>query len=116
MVVAAERQMIETGEKISERIGLLYDPLNAIAAIASQVPELKAPLHDDGHTGMSMLLRVLRFYPQILLLYVGFDNRDFFMVSHIAGEDHAPMRVVDRGAREGRCRERDHYCRSDGVF
>jgi hypothetical protein len=27
MVGAAERQMIETGEKISERIGLLYDPL-----------------------------------------------------------------------------------------
>jgi hypothetical protein len=60
MVVAAERHMIETGEKISEGIGLLYDPLYAIVDIASQVPELKAPLHDDGHPGMSMLLRVLR--------------------------------------------------------
>ena len=94
MVAAAERQMIETGEKISERIGLLYDPLYAIVAIASQVPELKAPLHGDGHTGMPMLLRALRFYPQILSLYVGFDNGDFFMVSHIAGEDRAPMRIV----------------------
>jgi 4-amino-4-deoxy-L-arabinose transferase-like glycosyltransferase len=36
MVAAAERQMIETGEKISERIGLLYDLLSAIVAIASQ--------------------------------------------------------------------------------
>ena len=61
MVAEAERQMIETGEKISERIGLLYDPLYAIVAIASQMPELKAPLHDDGHTSMSMLLRALRF-------------------------------------------------------
>src|SRR6266851_5189649 len=89
MVAAAERQMIETGEKISERIGLLYDPLYAIVAIASHVPEMKAPLHDDGHTGMPMLLRALRFYPQILSLYVGFDNGDFFMVSHIAGEGRA---------------------------
>ena len=32
MVAAAERQMIETGEKISERIGLLYGPLYAIVA------------------------------------------------------------------------------------
>jgi adenylate cyclase len=94
MVAAAERQMIETGEKISERIGLLYDPLYAIVAIASQVPEMKAPLHDDGHTGMPMLLRALRFYPQILSLYVGFDNGDFFMVSHIAGEGRARLRVV----------------------
>jgi hypothetical protein len=48
MVAAAGRQMIETGEKISERIGLLYDPLYAIVAIASQVPEMKAPLRDDA--------------------------------------------------------------------
>jgi hypothetical protein len=41
MVAAAERQMIETGEKISERIGLLYGPLYAILAF-SQVPELKS--------------------------------------------------------------------------
>jgi adenylate cyclase len=94
MVAEAERQMIETGEKISERIGLLYDPLYAIVAIASQMPELKAPLHDDGHTSMSMLLRALRFYPQILSLYVGFDNGDFFMVSHISGAGRAPMRIV----------------------
>ena len=27
MVAAAERQMVETGEKISDRIRLLYDPM-----------------------------------------------------------------------------------------
>ena len=41
-----------------------------------------------------MLLLALRFYPQILSLYVGFDNGDFFMLSHIAGEDRASMRIV----------------------
>jgi hypothetical protein len=30
MLAAADRQMVETGEKISERIRLLYDPLYAI--------------------------------------------------------------------------------------
>jgi hypothetical protein len=94
MVAAAERQMIETAEKISERIGLLYDPLYAIVAFASQVPEMKAPLQDDGHIGMAMLLRAPRFYPRILSLYVGFDNGDFVMVSHIAGEGRARLREV----------------------
>ena len=39
MVAVAERQMAESGEKISDRVKLLYDPLYAIVGIASQVPE-----------------------------------------------------------------------------
>jgi adenylate cyclase len=41
---------------------------------------------------MPMLLRALHFYPQILSLYVGFDNGDFFMVTHITGEDRTRLR------------------------
>jgi hypothetical protein len=37
-------------------------------------------------------MRVLRIYPQILSLYVGFDNGEFFMVTHIAGENSAKLR------------------------
>ena len=92
MLAAAEHQMVETGEKISDRIELLYDPLYAIVGIASQVPEIKAPLGDNGHPPMSMLLRVLRFYPQILSLYVGLENGDYFGVTHIAGESRARFR------------------------
>ena len=77
MLASAEREMVETGEKISDRIKLLYDPLYAIVGIASQVPEIKTPLSDNGHPPMAMLLRVLRFYPQILSLYVGLENGDF---------------------------------------
>ena len=77
MVAAAERQMVETGEKISDRIRLLYDPMYAIVGIASQAPDMKA-LHRRWSAVMPMLLRALRFYPQILSLYVGFDNGDFF--------------------------------------
>jgi len=66
MVAAAERQMVETGEKISDRIKLLHDPLYAFVGIASQMPDIEPPSADTGHVGLSMLLRVLRFYPQIL--------------------------------------------------
>jgi adenylate cyclase len=92
MLAAADRQMAETGEKISERIRLLYDPLYAIAGIASQVPNMQLVLQDDGRAVMPMLLRALHFYPQILSLYVGFDNGDFFMVTHITGEDRTRLR------------------------
>src|ERR1700730_18200228 len=57
----------------------------------------------EGHTGMPMLLRALRFYPQVLSLYVGFDNGDFFMVSHIAGAGRAPLRIaLEAPEKEGR--------------
>jgi len=92
MLAAAERRMVETGEKISDRIKLLYDPLYAIVGIASQVPEIKTPLSNNGHPPMAMLLRVLRFYPQILSLYVGLENGDYFGVTHIAGESRARFR------------------------
>jgi adenylate cyclase len=92
MLAAAARQIVETGEKISDRIKLLYDPLYAIVGIASQVPEIKTPLGDNGHPPMAALLRVLRFYPQILSLYVGLENGDYFGVTHIAGESRARFR------------------------
>ena len=78
MVAAAERQMVETGEKISDRIRLLYDPMYAIVGIGSQAPNMKALLTDNAHLGMPILLRMLRFYPQILSLYAGFDDGGFF--------------------------------------
>jgi hypothetical protein len=36
----------------------------------------------------------LRIYPQILSFYVGFDNGEFFMVTHIAGENAATLRTA----------------------
>jgi adenylate cyclase len=92
MVAAAERQMVETGEKISDRIRLLYDPMYAIVGIGSQAPNMRALLTDNAHLGMPILLRMLRFYPQILSLYAGFDDGGFFGVDRIAGESRARFR------------------------
>jgi adenylate cyclase len=92
MVAVVEHQMAETGEKISDRVELLYDPLYAIVGIASQVPDIKAPLRDAPHAGLAMLMRMMRFYRQVLSLFVGFDNGDFFMLSHVAGESRGRFR------------------------
>jgi adenylate cyclase len=91
-IAATERMMLEAGDDVSNRIKLLYDPMYAIVGIASLVPELISPaIKEDPHAA-SLLMRVLRVYPQILSLYVGFDNGEFFMVTHIAGENSAPLR------------------------
>ncbi len=91
-VAAAERMMLEAGEDVSNRIKLLYDPMYAIVGIASLVPELISPAIKDDPHAISLLMRVLRIYPQILSLYVGFDNGEFFMVTHIAGENSGELR------------------------
>jgi len=114
MLAAAERQMVETGEKISDRIKLLYDPLYAIVGIASQVPEIKTPLSNNGHPPMAMLLRVLRFYPQILSLYVGLENGDYFGVTHIAGNPGRGFATLSRLPRMPPLRPRSSPPRKTG--
>jgi len=91
-LAAAERMMLEAGDDISNRIRLLYDPMYAIVGIASLVPELSSPGVKDNLRALSLILRVLRIYPQILSFYVGFENGEFFMVTHIAGENGAALR------------------------
>jgi adenylate cyclase len=91
-IAAAERMMLEAGDDVLNRIKLLYDPMYAIVGIASLVPELVSPAIKEDPRARSLLMRVLRVYPQILSLYVGFDNGEFFMVTHIAGENGAKLR------------------------
>src|SRR6201997_4995214 len=91
-IAAAERMMLEAGDDVLKRIKLLYDPMYAIVGIASLVPELVSPAIKEDPRARSLLMLVLRVYPQILSLYVGFDNGEFFMVTHIAGENGAKLR------------------------
>jgi len=91
-IAAAERMMIEAGEDVSNRIKLLYDPMYAIVGISALVPELTSPAIKDDPHALALMLRILRIYPQILSLYVGFDTGEFFMVTHLAGENSAALR------------------------
>jgi adenylate cyclase len=99
MLDDSERLMIETGEKVTERIRLLYDPIYAIVGLGSAVSDLTAAVPPDppptySHPGLPLMLRGLRIYPQILSLYVGFDNGDFFMVTHLGGREATRLRAA----------------------
>jgi hypothetical protein len=115
MVAVAERQIVETGEKISDRIKLLYDPMYAIVGIASQAPDIRALLANNSRVGMPMLLRMLRFYPQILAVYVGFDNGEFFAVDHIAGGSRASVRRLSGAPEKAAFYNRIITLGDDGV-
>jgi adenylate cyclase len=91
-ITAADQLIREVEDKVDERIKLLYDPMFAIVAIASLVPEFTTPAIMDDAPARALLLRALRIYPQILSIYVGFDNGDFLMVTHIAGPEEANLR------------------------
>ena len=111
-IAAAQRLMQEADDKITDRIRLLYDPMYAIVGIASLVPELTTPAIKDNPNALALLLRALRIYPQILSLYVGFDDGEFFMVTHIAGEKTAALRkALQAPPRRSLQRDRHRRCR-----
>jgi adenylate cyclase len=100
MLADAEQLMVETGQKVIERIRLLYDPIYAIVGLGAEVSNLTAPLAaaeqatGKSYPALPLMLRGLRIYPQILSLYVGFENGDFFMVTHIAGKNAGNLRAA----------------------
>jgi adenylate cyclase len=49
---------------------------------------------DGPYPAQKLMLRGLRIYPQILSFYVGYENGDFYMVTHIAGEGADQLRTA----------------------
>ena len=80
-LVSADRLMLEIGDEILERVQRLYDPMVATVALAARVPELQAMCEAEDPPALPFFVRGLKGYPQILSLYVGFANGEFFMVS-----------------------------------
>jgi adenylate cyclase len=93
-VTATKQLMKEAEKKIIERIKLLYDPMYAIVGISSMVPGLTSPEIGRDPQAQKLMLRALRFYPQIQSLYVAFDNGYFYMITHIVGNKSATLRKV----------------------
>jgi adenylate cyclase len=93
-VASAKRLMEEAQDKIIDRIKQLYDPMYAIVGVASLVPQLTSPSIGNDLQDTTLLRRALRVYPQIQSLYVGFDNGEFYMVTHIAGAKSAALRAA----------------------
>ena len=84
-IASAQRLMQELDDKTIDRIRLLYDPMYAIVGLASAGPVFTNPAAVESADAKSAMLRALRTYPQILAIYVGFENGDFFEMFHIAG-------------------------------
>ena len=101
-IAAAERMIEEVEDNVVAHVRLLYDPIYAVIRIGSRVPELTSPGISEDPRARSLILRELRSYPQVRAIFVGFDNGDFFMITHIAGEEsiavrdalHAPQDAV----------------------
>ena len=90
---AAERLIVETDEKILDRLKLLYEPIYATVRLGSEVPQLTSPAIKDDPNAKAIFLRGLKTYPQIRSLYVGFDNGEFFMVTRITGDAGKQLRA-----------------------
>jgi adenylate cyclase len=93
-ILSADRLIAEISEKVMGRVQLLYDPMIAIVALASRVPDVAAMTHGDNPRAAGFLIRGLKAYPQIFSLYVGYSNGEFFMVSHIAGDQNVAARAA----------------------
>src|SRR5262245_5338493 len=127
-LAATKRLMKEAEHKIIERIKQLYDPIYAIVGIAAMVPVLTSPEMGHDPRAQKLMLRALRFYPQIQSLYVAFDNGDFHMITHIVGDKSAVLRkaldapgdaafaieTISGGAGEGR-QAQWSFLSEDGV-
>ncbi len=114
-IVAADRLIVEIGDKVLERVQLLYDPMIAIVALAARVPDIVTMTHGDNPPATGFLIRGLKVYPQIFSLYVGYANGDFFMVSHVAGPQNAAARAALKAPDEAAFANERIALGSDGV-
>jgi hypothetical protein len=67
MIAAAERLIVETDEKILDRLKLLYEPIYATIRLGSEVPELTSPSIKDDPNTKAILLRGLILLRQKLV-------------------------------------------------
>jgi adenylate cyclase len=91
-IMAAERLLAETGDKTMNRLRLFYDPVIAIVALASRVPQISTVDAGGAPQRPTMMMTGLRRYPQIFSLYVGFGDGSFEMVTRVSGDARAEAR------------------------
>lgn len=91
-IASAERLVAESSDKTVNRVKLFYEPVIAIVALASRVPQIAKMDTGIGGQRPALMMAGLRRYPQIFSLEVGFDNGDFEMVTRISGDERAAVR------------------------
>jgi len=91
-VAAAKRLLEESGDATARRVELFYEPVVAIVALGSRVPQLSEMSARDKDQRLNLVLTGLRRYPQLFSLYVGYANGEFDMVTRIGGDARADAR------------------------
>lgn len=91
-VVTAERLLGESGDDTVRRIELFYEPVLAIVALASRVPQISEMTKSESAGRLALVMTGLRRYPQLFSLYVGYDDGDFDMVTRIGGAERSAAR------------------------
>ena len=91
-IMTAEHLLAETGDKTMNRLRLFYDPVIAIVALASRVPQISTVEAGGAPQRPTMMMTGLRRYPQIFSLYVGFDDGSFEMVTRVSGDARTEAR------------------------
>lgn len=91
-VDTAERLMADSSDDTVHRIELFYEPVLAIVALASRVPQISEMTARERDDRVALIITGLRHYPQLFSLYVGYDNGDFDMVTRVAGKGRSDAR------------------------
>lgn len=91
-IASAERLLAESSAKTVNHVKLFYEPVIAVVALASRVPQIAMTATDVGNPRPVLMMAGLRRYPHIFSFEVGFDNGDFEMVTRVSGDERARVR------------------------
>ena len=91
-VETAERLLAESSDDAVRRVELFYEPVLAIVALASRVPEISDMTTRERDERLALAMSGLRRYPQLFSIHVGYDNGDFDMVSRVGGDERSTVR------------------------
>ena len=88
----AERLLAASSEDTVHRIELFYEPVLAIVALASRIPQISEMTTREREDRAALVITGLRRYPQLFSLYVGYENGDFDMVTRVDGQERSDAR------------------------
>jgi adenylate cyclase len=91
-VDTAERLLAASSEDTVHRIELFYEPVLAIVALASRIPQISEMTPREREDRAALVMTGLRRYPQLFSLYVGYENGDFDMITRVGGEERSAAR------------------------
>jgi len=91
-VATAERLLAESSDDAVRRVELFYEPVVAIVALASRVPQISEMTTRERDDRIALAISGLRRYPQLFSIHVGYENGDFDMVTRVGGDERSTAR------------------------